>query len=181
MQDTPKLEKATSFRPTTTIWKCPFEFGICDSNNSLNLPSWRDVQEGQLLSRCRQCISNMCEANSRAEKLLESFGKELNCNVCLYLMDHPRKLPCHHAFCRECIETALQHNGCCPVCKQVTKAGLDTVVKRVYPVGNHQAFSWSGPNDWTPYQQLPNFGPNCAWRGQRTLATAHTCTISHCA
>ena len=112
-----------------------------DSNNSLNLPSWRDVQEGQLLSRCRQCISNMCEANSRAEKLLESFGKELNCNVCLYLMDHPRKLPCHHAFCRECIETALQHNGCCPVCKQVTKAGLDTVVKRVYPVGNHQAFS----------------------------------------
>lgn len=101
------------------------------SATAIIVEPWSNVQEGQILSRCRKCIPAMCEASFRAEKLLESFGKELNCNVCLYLMDQPRKLPCHHAFCRECIETALQHNGCCPVCKQVTQAGLNAVAKHV--------------------------------------------------
>ena len=51
--------------------------------------------------------------------LMERFGKELQCSICLQLMHRPMMLPCHHAFCGRCISSALEYSARCPICKEV--------------------------------------------------------------
>jgi hypothetical protein len=64
-------------------------------------------------------------------KLLEAFGKELECSICLYPMQSPMMLPCHHAFCNLCISMALDVKPQCPVCKEVSAAACGLCVLRV--------------------------------------------------
>lgn len=52
--------------------------------------------------------------------------EELTCPICKELLTEPvllnndRKSPCHHTFCRECINKALVNKSECPTCKKQT-------------------------------------------------------------
>lgn len=58
--------------------------------------------------------------------LLARVSAELSCPICLSVLHAPMQTPCHHAFCKECIERALRvsvektnaaFSQQCPVCK----------------------------------------------------------------
>ena len=49
------------------------------------------------------------------------FGSGEDCGICLDTLRDPRKLPCGHWFCRDCIEGMRQSNAvqdACPVCRE---------------------------------------------------------------
>lgn len=48
---------------------------------------------------------------------LARFGERLLCPVCRSLYKNAAKLPCNHAFCRDCIMQSLSYNQKCPECR----------------------------------------------------------------
>lgn len=52
------------------------------------------------------------------DALRERKLQERECLICLESLSSPTILPCAHAFCRNCIQHALQISHRCPLCKQ---------------------------------------------------------------
>ncbi|KAL1318446.1 hypothetical protein HN51_070763 [Arachis hypogaea] len=48
---------------------------------------------------------------------LEEMGRELQCPICLSLLNSPASLPCSHVFCNFCIVNSMKSSSDCPVCK----------------------------------------------------------------
>ncbi len=44
--------------------------------------------------------------------------EEVTCIICQGILNHPAVLPCHHRFCRLCIESSLGFTPACPVCRR---------------------------------------------------------------
>jgi hypothetical protein len=42
---------------------------------------------------------------------------ELICSICQCVLNNAVESPCHHVFCKICIETWLQQNKNCPICR----------------------------------------------------------------
>jgi len=70
----------------------------------------REKKEDPSLTDCRDRMINE----------LDSMEKELNCPICLCVMEDPHSLPCNHNFCRNCLLHAFQNNSACPICKLPT-------------------------------------------------------------
>ena len=62
-------------------------------------------------------------AVATSERARKKLDDELNCSVCLDRYTDPRTLPCHHSFCKDCIDrlpvelTNGRHEIKCPLCK----------------------------------------------------------------
>ncbi|XP_066288471.1 tripartite motif-containing protein 3-like [Branchiostoma lanceolatum] len=62
---------------------------------------------------------------SAAEKILE---EGLCCGICHDTYQHPKMLPCHHTFCKECLtEVAKLGDLCCPTCRHMVSLPTDGV------------------------------------------------------
>ncbi|KAE8688021.1 hypothetical protein F3Y22_tig00111005pilonHSYRG00168 [Hibiscus syriacus] len=48
---------------------------------------------------------------------LEKMGRELNCPICLSLLNSAVSLTCNHVFCNACILKSMKLGSDCPVCK----------------------------------------------------------------
>ncbi|XP_042509466.1 protein BREAST CANCER SUSCEPTIBILITY 1 homolog [Macadamia integrifolia] len=48
---------------------------------------------------------------------LEKMGRELECPICLSLLDSAISLTCNHVFCNSCILKFMKSGSSCPVCK----------------------------------------------------------------
>lgn len=56
------------------------------------------------------------------QNVLDVLQKELNCPICLSVLDSPSSLPCNHFFCSECLDKLFVDGLCtCPMCKQISK------------------------------------------------------------
>ena len=55
-----------------------------------------------------------------------SIPGEAKCGICLEPFRNPRRLPCQHSFCEDCLESWITNNKdnttglLCPCCKAVT-------------------------------------------------------------
>ena len=90
--------------------------------------------------------------------------EQLTCPVCLDLYTNPRILPCHHSFCKECLEGLPQEREAredtyylaCPTCRQRTKVPREGV--EAFPVAfninNLKEISQSLKNKVSPTQQV---------------------------
>ncbi|CAL1533299.1 unnamed protein product, partial [Lymnaea stagnalis] len=61
------------------------------------------------------------------KEILEQMQKNLECSICLELLNNPISTKCEHQFCRFCITKFLQNKRSvpCPLCKkQITKRGF---------------------------------------------------------
>ena len=47
-----------------------------------------------------------------------SASKDDECVICLSGIENVKKLNCGHVFCTDCVETALNYDNRCPVCKE---------------------------------------------------------------
>ncbi|KAL1922195.1 uncharacterized protein VTP21DRAFT_9734 [Calcarisporiella thermophila] len=57
--------------------------------------------------------------------LLRRMAQELQCPICLCILQDPHSTTCNHTFCRTCISRSLQTRDICPICKtRVTKRSL---------------------------------------------------------
>ncbi len=60
-------------------------------------------------------------------KAVEKHQIASNCGICLETFRNPRRLPCSHCFCEECLENWIGHNKetkgeiVCPRCKENTE------------------------------------------------------------
>ena len=45
-------------------------------------------------------------------------SKDDECVICLGGIENVKKLNCGHVFCTDCVETALNYDNRCPVCKE---------------------------------------------------------------
>ncbi|XP_045187781.2 tripartite motif-containing protein 45-like [Mercenaria mercenaria] len=63
----------------------------------------------------------------------QTEGEEkLQCSVCLDIYQRPRRLPCSHSFCHECLvkcaeKTDCKQKFCCPLCRVDTKADTSNI------------------------------------------------------
>lgn len=64
----------------------------------------------------------MAEFDCRYAAVVPQHNRELNCNICLGLFYNPVMCPCHHVFCKGCIEQWLAGHDNCPQCRQRTSA-----------------------------------------------------------
>ncbi|CAM9098743.1 unnamed protein product, partial [Discosporangium mesarthrocarpum] len=65
----------------------------------------------------REAMEDTCLAvDSLAKKLEVAVGKELRCCICLSYLTDPTMLPCNHAMCGDCVDSALKHSQRCPLC-----------------------------------------------------------------
>ena len=55
----------------------------------------------------------------------QMLGKEVTCALCLDLYKEPKKLPCNHVYCRECLRglalCSLNATTSCPECRTTTQ------------------------------------------------------------
>ena len=68
---------------------------------------------------------------------LKDLKDQLNCTICFEQYKDPKILPCHHSFCKECLEKTLQKTGRrrttilnCPICRksvQLTDRGVQAL------------------------------------------------------
>ena len=64
--------------------------------------------------------------NMPNDRLLTNLLQNLECPICLDVMDHAKELQCGHVFCKCCLDDLVQfkENGglrfTCPVCKSKT-------------------------------------------------------------
>ena len=60
-----------------------------------------------------------------AGQIKRALEKEVTCPLCLDLFKEPKKLPCDHVYCRECLkglaQRRLQATITCPECRSVTQ------------------------------------------------------------
>ncbi|XP_053393018.1 tripartite motif-containing protein 45-like [Mercenaria mercenaria] len=59
-------------------------------------------------------------------------GEKICCSVCLDIYQRPRRLPCSHSFCHECLvkcaeKTDQRQKFCCPLCRVDTKADTSNI------------------------------------------------------
>lgn len=68
-------------------------------------------------------------ANSSSGTLLRTLREEIICPLCLNIFSDPRKLPCDHVYCKECLlELARRSNNTvsCPECRQSHNAPTES-------------------------------------------------------
>ena len=67
----------------------------------------------------------MAEGGGAVTKSSEKIKQEITCALCLDILEQPRILPCHHVYCKDCLEgLALQNGGWtipCPECRHVVQ------------------------------------------------------------
>ncbi|KAK3269537.1 hypothetical protein CYMTET_22027 [Cymbomonas tetramitiformis] len=56
----------------------------------------------------------------------DKFLNELLCSICQDVLRDGILTPCEHAFCRQCLEQALQLRSTCPNCRKVIKRKRDS-------------------------------------------------------
>ena len=54
---------------------------------------------------------------SEIGSVLFEMREELTCRICLGYLEDASATPCHHVFCKKCIEESLRHHGACPTCR----------------------------------------------------------------
>ncbi|KAK3603001.1 hypothetical protein CHS0354_016816 [Potamilus streckersoni] len=81
--------------------------------------------------------SEDCIASDEMKESELNVSEDLNCSICLKVFRSPRRLPCWHLFCHDCLQshisstTSVQgtlNEFCCPICGNV--ASLETDVSR---------------------------------------------------
>ena len=77
---------------------------------------------------------------STSSSIASSLKGILECSVCLDKYEDPRILPCHHVFCKTCIDglptVQENQNGLkCPACRKI--ASLDGIMNRSFPPAFH--------------------------------------------
>ncbi|XP_038143939.1 E3 ubiquitin-protein ligase DTX3L-like [Cyprinodon tularosa] len=101
-------------------------------------------------SRTPLTIKKQYLMNASIENILLE-RKEDPCLICLSQFTNKEQLRCKHAFCKDCLQKAVQHSGpICPICKDVFG-----VVKGNQPEGT---MKWKKHN----YADLPGF-PGCGY------------------
>ncbi|XP_011406430.1 PREDICTED: tripartite motif-containing protein 2-like [Amphimedon queenslandica] len=70
---------------------------------------------------------------SPSTSIASTLTEMLECSVCLDKYKDPRILPCHHAFCKTCIDglTVQENSLKCPSCREM--ASLDGITNRSFP------------------------------------------------
>ncbi|XP_070556893.1 E3 ubiquitin-protein ligase TRIM56-like [Ptychodera flava] len=64
------------------------------------------------------------------EEILDEIGEDfLTCPICLEQYQNPKVLPCHHSFCRLCLEKLVSKTGTlnCPTCQKSVQLLSDGV------------------------------------------------------
>ena len=47
----------------------------------------------------------------------------MTCPICLEFFESPKETPCHHVYCKSCIENYLEKQSTCPDCRQPLSKG----------------------------------------------------------
>ena len=80
----------------------------------------------------------MAEGTSSQDKILKTLKDELTCPLCLDIFEDPKRLPCEHVFCRQCLHSlalrSISGSISCPECR------------RNIPVPNHDVSIFSTPH-----------------------------------
>ena len=59
------------------------------------------------------------------QSVLFEMREELTCRICLGYLEDASATPCHHVFCKKCIEESLRHHSACPTCRtRITNRAL---------------------------------------------------------
>ncbi|KAG0453657.1 hypothetical protein HPP92_024961 [Vanilla planifolia] len=77
---------------------------------------------------CPDCVLKLQDAMSKVKKqglVPAHIGPSLTCPLCLGTLKEPCSTLCGHVFCRACIESAIQREKKCPICrKKVTMKNI---------------------------------------------------------
>ena len=64
----------------------------------------------------------MAEGTSNQDKILKTLKEELTCPLCLDIFEDPKRLPCEHVFCRQCLHSlalrSISGSISCPECRR---------------------------------------------------------------
>ena len=64
----------------------------------------------------------MAEGTSSQNKILKTLKEELTCPLCLDIFEDPKRLPCEHVFCRQCLHSlalrSISGSISCPECRR---------------------------------------------------------------
>ena len=90
-----------------------------------------------------------------ANNPLEKLEEQLTCSICLDQYKDPKILPCHHSFCRECLEEipqTLEKGRCfipCPSCREPAEVPEGGGVSALPPsfIINNLLEIYQGPQD----------------------------------
>ena len=77
-------------------------------------------------------------ADDQDKLILKTLKEELTCPLCLDIFEDPKRLPCEHIFCRQCLHSlalrSISGSIICPECH------------RNIPVPNHDVSIFSTPH-----------------------------------
>lgn len=62
--------------------------------------------------------------SANAAGLIENLFHEFQCGICLCLLKNPITLPCHHFYCKDCLDglckaSESKGTGKCPECRAI--------------------------------------------------------------
>ena len=64
----------------------------------------------------------MAEGTSSQDKILKTLKEEITCPLCLDIFEDPKRLPCEHVFCRQCLHSlalrSISGSISCPECRR---------------------------------------------------------------
>lgn len=92
-----------------------------------------DYAEAQLSRLMEGVTDYACSLRSLAflEKVVQQAAfSELECGICLQVLQNPMITPCAHLFCAECINRSLQEKPECPQCRAPVRGGSQLNVFR---------------------------------------------------
>ena len=80
----------------------------------------------------------MAEGTSSQDKILKTLKEEITCPLCLDIFEDPKRLPCEHVFCKQCLYSlalrSISGSISCPECR------------RNIPVPNHDVSIFPTPH-----------------------------------
>ncbi|KAG0240123.1 E3 ubiquitin-protein ligase dtx3L [Mortierella sp. GBA43] len=62
-------------------------------------------------------ITQGADSNDKQEVIECWYMENLRCSICIEVMEIPTMIKCGHAFCRACIDKAMESSRTCPMCR----------------------------------------------------------------
>ncbi|KAK3590384.1 hypothetical protein CHS0354_035873 [Potamilus streckersoni] len=78
-------------------------------------------------------------ASDAAEDIEPNVSVDLNCTLCLKIFRSPRRLPCSHSFCQDCLQSHISHSTSvkdtfkefyCPICETGVRSGEEIALDK---------------------------------------------------